>query len=85
MTSEQVTLLSHATEELRKLEDRQPLPLDTRNVAEKLRISSSTLNKAKNNNKLPYTCPYNGKIAEIHYSHHEKGKDYWIIWLKTVS
>lgn len=92
MTSEQVTLLSHATEELQKAqkllmaqsEQRQPLPLETASVAEKLGISSSTLNRAKRKDKLPYKRLWNDKIAEVYFSHSEKGKDYWIVWVKKT-
>jgi len=84
MNTSQLTLLTHATEQLAKtqqhlLHSGTPLPLKTATVAEYLQISGSTLNRAKNDNDLPYKLSYNEKIAEISFSHHWKGKDYWFV------
>jgi|GEM_PF-6940885 neutral trehalase len=87
MKAEQVTLLTHATEELRKAKtllmtqntQRQPLPLETAIVAKKLGISPSTLNRAKRQGKLPYEGHWNNKIVVVEFSHTEKGSDYWTV------
>lgn len=84
MSSKQLTLFDHAMSELSSLKNQgSVMPIETKDVAKYLRISSSTLNRAKNRGNLPYKCLYNDQeIAEVHFSHQAKGKDYWRVYIK---
>ncbi|MBL1210684.1 hypothetical protein [Geminocystis sp. GBBB08] len=86
MTGEQLTLLDHATSKLEKIrhcsiKSMRVLPLPRKTVGEQLNISSSTLNRAKRENNLSYKTSYKNQSTEIYYSHREKNRDYWLVYL----
>lgn len=79
MLADQITLFQYATEVLGPCADFEPIPFATPDVAKRLGISSSTLNRAKRNGQLPYCCWCDGVEVRVEFSHHERGKDYWTV------
>ena len=73
----QLSLLDYATQLLN--EQRIPYEVDTATAAKLLRISVSTLNRAKNAGKLPYTRKVDGHWASASFAGNPKHKDQWLI------
>ncbi|ASC71158.1 hypothetical protein XM38_021080 [Halomicronema hongdechloris C2206] len=82
MTTEQLSLLDHATQLLS--EQRIPYEVDTATAAKLLRISVSTLNRAKNARKLPYKREIDGYCASASFVGNPKRKDLWLITFKKI-
>ncbi len=82
MTTDQLSLLNYATELLN--EQRVPYEVDTETAARLLGVSVSTLNRAKNNGRLPYTRLINGHQASAFFAGNPKRKDLWSITFKQM-
>lgn len=82
MLVSQLTLLDHATQ-LLQLQS-VPYPIDSETVAKLLGVSASTINKAKNSGKLPYTRKVRGVLATVQFVEHQKGKDWWQIHFRAL-
>jgi len=82
MTTDQLSLLDHATQLLS--EQRIPYEVDTATAAKLLRVSVSTLNRTKNTRKLPYTREIDGYYASANFAGNPKRKDLWLITFKKV-
>jgi hypothetical protein len=82
MTAAQLTLLDYATALLN--EQRIPYEIDTETAAKLLRVSVSTLNRAKNTGKLPYVRLIDGNQASASFAGNPKRKDLWFISFKKM-
>lgn len=82
MTQTQLSLLDHATQLLQ--EQRIPYEVDTQTAAKLLRISGSTLNRAKNTGKLPYSRVVSGYRAFADFAGTPQRKDLWVVSFKKL-
>jgi hypothetical protein len=82
MQNRQLTLLNHATQ-LSK-EQSVPYSVDTETAAKLLRVSTSTLNRAKNTSRLPCTRTIQGVCARADFIEYKNGKDWWQVYFKTL-
>lgn len=82
MIHTQLSLLDHATQLLQ--EQRVPYKVDTQTAAKLLRISVSTLNRAKNTGNLPYSRKISGYRAFVDFAGNPKRKDLWLVSFKKI-
>lgn len=77
MTNAQLSLLDHATQLLQ--EQRVPYEVDTQTAAKLLRISVSTLNRAKNSGNLPYSRTVTSYKVSAYFTGRLSRGDRWSV------
>jgi|688.fasta_scaffold353709_1 hypothetical protein len=84
MTAEQLTLLDHATTELKRIQKLSSLGLRPKSIttkaAKEAGIPESAMRRAKHRSFLDYDLPHGRGKVRIEFVEQANHKDFWRIW-----